>query len=494
MFGKDSSQLSGYVNTNGAGSQFLRNTIRARVYTGDPIIEEKLTNYQIYWKFYNNRHWAKNNDELLSFNYVRAVIDKVNKFMLGKEGFQVNISDLYGDEVESELEKRYEALINYNWRRNKKLVFLTKLLQMGAVCGDAYVFLSPNKEKGYVEYTLMDSRIVIPMFAGGDYTEPIGYKIIKLLGNNDKEYIQKVTEYTVGNVKTYYLKETDPKADKFEVENIPNDYDFIPIVHLENLPMSDTFGGKSDMEDIVKINKVFNEMAEDIKDTIDYYAQPTTIITGGTIGQVKRGLSEIWSGLPADANVFNLTLGEDLTASMNFLKFLKDAIHDLSGVPDEVLSKVQHISNTSAAALQMLVQPLIQVADNKASSYGAGIMEMNRMTAIIYAKNLEDHPLYKKLPEEARTGDPHKFFDRYVTDIVWQYNLPNDRLSQLNEAVLELTNGLGSREEIMERLGKKNIPNLLAQIDKDAERAVKLEKAKQPEKVPPGTPPPAPAK
>ena len=118
--------------------------------------------------------------------------------------------------------------------------------------------------------------------------------------------------------------------------------------------MSDSYGGKSDMEDIVKINKIYNEMAEDVKMIIDYYAQPTTVITGGTAGQLKRGTNQIWSGLPSDAQVFNLTLGEDLSASMGFLKMLKDAIHELSGVPEEVLSKVQHISNTSAAALQML--------------------------------------------------------------------------------------------------------------------------------------------
>ena len=147
-------------------------------------------------------------------------------------------------------------------------------------------------------------------------------------------------------VKTYFVKETGANADKFEVEEKPNDYDFIPIVHIENIPMSDSYGGKSDMEDIVKINKIYNEMAEDVKMIIDYYAQPTTVITGGTAGQLKRGINQIWSGLPSDAQVFNLTLGEDLSASMGFLKMLKDAIHDLSGVPMQLYHPEMRVNSS----------------------------------------------------------------------------------------------------------------------------------------------------
>jgi len=474
MFGKDKTQLANYTGKNTSGTSMLQNTIRAKVYSGDSVIENKLTNCQLYWKFYNNNHWAKNNDKLLSFNYVRAIIDKVNNFIIGKAGFEVNISDTYGDEISEDLETVYEALINYNWKQNKKKTLLQKILQMGSICGDVYVFLLPNTTKGYVEYVLLDSRTTIPMFNNGDYNDIIGYKVVKILGQNDKEYIQKVTEYTKGKTKTYYIKETGQDADKFEVEEKENDYDFIPIVHIENIPMSDSYGGKSDMEDIVNINKIFNEMAEDVKMIIDYYAQPTTVITGGTVGQLKRGLNEIWSGLPADASVFNLALGEDLSASTNFLKILKDAMHDLSGVPEEVLSKVQHISNTSAAALQMLYQPIIQVADKKSVSYSEGIEEINRMTCIIYAQNISSHPLFAKLPEEAK-DKPKSYFLRNKAEPVWKYNLPNDRLSMLNEATIELDQRLGSRREIMERLGKKNIPKILSEIESDTAEKIDIE-------------------
>ena len=46
----------------------------------------------------------------------------------------------------------------------------------------------------------------------------------------------------------------------------------------------------------------------------------------------------------------------------------------------------------------------------------------------------------------------------------------------LNEAVIELQQRVGSRREIMERLGKKNIPKLLDEIEQDTKERVDMEK------------------
>lgn len=484
MFGNsgNSDQLKNWV-PNGKGTTMLRDTIRAKIYQGDGVIEEKLTKYQLYWNYYNNKHWAKNNDKLLSFNYTRAIVDKVNNFMVSDEGFELNIKDNYGGQVTPEMDTAYEALLNYNWKLNNKKTMLKKLLQMGGITGDAYVFLSADTENGYVKYMIMDTRTCIPIFKDGDYNDIIGYRIVHPLYSNESNYIQKVYEYTKDTTKIYFVKDTGSDAEKFGVESTPNSYGFIPIVHIENIPMSDSFGGRSDVEDIVKINKTYNEMAEDVKMIIDYYAQPTTVITGGTVGNLVRGINQIWSGLPSEASVFNLALGEDLSASMNFLSLLKNAMHDLTGVPEEVLSKVQHISNTSASALQMLYQSLIQVSDIKAVSYGEGIEKINKMTTVIYAESLPTHPLYTTFKGvvvseniyTVETFDVKMLVNRFTTDIKFKYALPNDRLQMLNEINIELSANIGSRQEAMERLGKQNIPQIMAQIAEDIELKKSME-------------------
>lgn len=466
MFSKATRQ--NYRTANAPGTNMLRTAVRSKIFSGDSATEDRLVNYQLYWQFYVGKHWAENNDKLLSFNYCKAVIEKVNNFMTGKDGFSINVLDTWGNSVDAATEKSVETMVNYVWKKNKKKLALAKLLQMGSICGDAYIFLSPDIQKGYIKIDILDSRNTIPLFKDGDTSNIYGWRVAKPLGENKKEYVAKMIEYTLNASKVYYVKEISDQAVKFEMEESTNNLGFIPIVHIQNLANSGSFGGFSDMADILKLNKIYNEMSEDMKMIVDYYAAPTTVITGATVGQLKRGVDQIWSGLPAEASVQTLSLGEDLSGAQGFLKILKDAIHDLSGVPEEILSKVQHISNTSAAALQMLYQSLIQAADKKGMTYGEGLTEVNRMIGIMMVKFFAGNslPMVSSLPKLA-IEQPEGFFDRYWIEPKFTYNLPNDRLVQLNEAEIELRLKLGSRQEVMERMGKTDIPKLTSEMEAD---------------------------
>jgi hypothetical protein len=305
---------------------------------------------------------------------------------------------------------------------------------MGGVCGDVYVFLSYNRDNQFIEYRVLDSRYVVPKFDQNDYEKIEYYRYIRRLGlNHPKEYTVEITEYRSDRVVRYFQKDVAEQADRFEIREEINPLGFVPIVHIENMPMSDGFGGSSDLVDIIKLNKIYNELTEDIKAIIDYYAQPVTVITGGNAGVLKRGIGELWSGLPSEANVFNLGLNDDLSGSHLFLKLVKDAIHDMSGVPEEILSKVNHISNTSAAALQMMYSSLIQAADKKVVTYSEGLEELHAMTfQMARAVDLQ-HPLYRNLPINAVQDE--RYFNRYRAVPVFTYNLPNDRLASLMRSI-----------------------------------------------------------
>lgn len=451
-----SRQVNDFATVQSEGTTFLRNIIRTSIYSGDPVIENKLVAYQLFWKFYNNQHWAKNNDKLLSFNYARKFVDKVNSFLAGKNGFEHSIIDQFGGPVDATIEQNMEAFVNYVWRLNKKSVLIQKILQMGGITGDAYVFVYWDSTKKQVSYKLLDTRTTIPIFNDGDYSDVIGYKSVEILGTNDKKYVHKITEYKKDSWTTYFKKDAAENAEKYEVVTNTNELGFIPIVHIENNSMSDGYGGSSDIVDVIKVNKIYNEMAEDIKAIVDYYAKPVTVITGATVGQLKRGLNQIWSGLPAEATVTNLALNDDLSASQMFLQILKNSMHEMTDVPESVLGKTQQVSNTSAAALQILYHPIIEAADKKWLSYGSGIEDINNITFRLYAKFYATHELFAKIAAID--------FERYRAVPVFTYGLPSDRLVTLNEAQIELQNGIASKKEIMERLGKKNIPKIQEEI------------------------------
>jgi hypothetical protein len=282
---------------------------------------------------------------------------------------------------------------------------------------------------------------------------------------NGNKFRMSVTKYTLDKVETWKQKDVaidESKITKYDDDIKNNPYGFIPIIHVKNRPNSASYYGKSDSNDILKVNKVYNELMQQLKAVIDYHVTPTTVITGASAKSLKKGLGQIWSGLPAEANVFNLGLDVDLSATTTFIKDLKVSMHELSDVPENALGKIQAISNTSGTALQITYFPLMQQANMKAITYGDGITKINAMIFKITQKMEPDNDYVKKLLKKDK-----KFLSTMRVVPVFAYGFPKDKMDELNRAQLELSMKIADRREIMERMNKQNIPQLLEEIDKD---------------------------
>lgn len=429
---------------------------------------DRITKYYLYWKFYEGMHYKDFNDGLLSFNYVRAFIDKVMMFLLGDEAFTFHVQSYYTTQVDKEIEKAAEELMMYNWGKSDKLQLAYEILQMGSITGDCWVGVNWNEEGRFCKVSVFDSRQCFPTFLNGDFNRMESFMVRQMLdqkgSNSENRYRLFVQRYTPDTVETWYQKDVcieEKDIAKYEYQSFPNRYGVIPVVHIKNRPNASSYFGKSDANDILKINKVYNELMQQLKAVIDYHATPTTVITGASAKSLKKGLGQIWSGLPAEANVFNLGLDVDLSATVNYIKDLKTSMHELSDVPENALGKIQAISNTSAAALQITYHPLIQQANLKAITYGEGICQVNRL--ILKILQVED-PKNKRLKVLLSDKD---FMDEMHICPVFAFGFPKDRMDELNRANMELQLKIASRKEVMERMGKQNIPDLLQEIDDD---------------------------
>ena len=431
---------------------------------------DRITKYYLYWKFYDGLHYKDFNDGLLSFNYIKAFIDKVNMFLLGNEAFTFRVRSFYTTHVDKDVEELAEQLMMYHWGKSDKLQLAYEILQMGGVTGDVWLGVEWNAEEKFCKVNVFDSRQCFVTFVNGDYNKVESFMVRQPLdqngGNSTTNYRLFVQKWTATTVETWYQKDVsieENRVNKYEHQEYKNTYGFIPVVHIKNKPNSAGYYGKSDASDILKINKVYNEIMQQLKAVIDYHVTPTTVITGASAKSLKKGLGQIWSGLPAEANVFNLGLDVDLSSTVNYAKDLKTAMHELSDVPENALGKIQAISNTSAAALQITYHPLMQQANIKAMTYGEGISKVNTM--ILKILKIED-------PKNERLTSLEKLVPDFLTEMriepIFAYGFPKDRTDELNRAQMELTMKLGSRKEIMERLGKQNIPELLDEIDEDA--------------------------
>lgn len=436
---------------------------------------DRVTKYHLYWKFYEGNHYRDYNDSMLAFNYVKAFIDKINIFLLGKDAFSWKVTSLYSDVIEKTVEQPAEQLIMYHWRKNNKAAKAYEMLQMGSVTGDCWVGVNWDFTLSFAKITIFDSRHCYPRFKDGDQNTLSSFLVRQPLmreGNlsgNPQGYMMVVTEYTLGTINQWYQKDAIiEKPVKYLEVTQPNPYGFIPIEHIKNKPFSAGYYSKSDAADILKLNKVYNELNQEIKAIIDYYTTPTTVITGASAKTLKRGIGNIWSGLPSDANVFNLGLDVDLGAANEFLRTIKTSMHELSDVPENALGKLQSIGNTSAAALAMTYQPLMQQADLKGITYGHGITNINTMILQMVVKF---DPKNKRL--KAMGGAD--FIDENVVEPVWAYGLPHDEMNDLQMENMKLNMEITSRRRVMEDLGMNNIPEILREIMEEKEQDADFE-------------------
>lgn len=456
---KDSRVLSEATNT-------LRSFVVNNIVQDNEWEIDRITKYYLFWKFYEGKHFKDFNDGMLSFNYVRAFIDKVSMFLLGDKGFTFKVRSYYSSIIPSEVEKQAEELFMYHWNKSRGTLLGYEMLQMGSVSGDLWCEVAYQVEEKYCKVSVLDSRHCFPMFTNGDHNKLESFLVRQQLSPDNKYgYKLFVTKYTKDKIETWYQTTTtlgDKGVVKMQAEEMENPYGVIPIVHIKNKPTSTGYFSVSDANDILKINKVYNEINLQVKSIIDYHTAPTTVITGGTAKNLKRGLGQIWSGLPPEANVFNLGLDVDITGATNFAQQLKTAMHELSDVPENALGKLQSIGNTSAEAIQMTYLPLIQQAKIKAGTYGEGIEEINNIIIKI---------LQVMEPENKRLQALLEFNEDFLTECevspVFDMGLPKDALNELNKAQMELGMKITSRREVMNKLGKENVPALLEEIDED---------------------------
>lgn len=473
----DFSSLSNLSRTQDEATSRLREYVRDNIVSDSVSDEERIIAYELYWQFYHGNHWRQYNRTMMSFNYVRAFVDKVSQFLLGNKPFTFNVRTYESESVETEIEAAAEAFFLSQWNRNKRHLLAYEMLQMGSIMGDLWLIPGWVTTEKYVKITVADSRHCYPAFLNGDVNTLEKFLLRQPLVENDKKYRVRITEYWPDKIVTYFQKTTSvktPEKEQYEKTTIPNPLGFIPVVHVKNRPHSSGYFSLSDVEDVLKLNKTYNELAQEIKGVIDYYVAPTTVVTGATVGNLTKKLGRVWSGLPAEASVFNLGLDVDLSAAQNFMAMLKTAMHEMSDVPENFLGKIQAISNTSAAALQLTFQPIIQQADLKWMMYGQGIVELNTMIAKMVRVYDPKNALLSAL--DKAIGKGVVFEDTYQVEPVFNYGFPQDRSLQLQQAEQELRLRLNSRRRVLNSLGVNNVQELLKEIQEDAIQQAELDR------------------
>jgi len=446
----------------------------------------RLNRYSLNWAMYLGHHYSyrrQTGESQIAINYYRAFTDFVINFTFGK-----GVSFRSPKETEAIVPELLERVWEVD---NNKATVLWEIGQQGSVSGDcfikvayeeAYVDSVGRAHPGRVRILPLNSSFAFPEFHPHDRERLIRFKLKYRFWGTSLEGTRQVFTYTEiltdDMIEEYINDEL--------IDSRPNPLGTIPVIHIPNVRISGSPWGLSDCNDIININRTYNETATDIADIVNYHAAPVTVIIGAKASQLEKGANKVWGGLPKDARVENLEGGsQGLKGAMEYLAMLKKAMHEMIGVPETALGQAQPISNTSGVALSIQFQPLMNRYHQKVIQYAHGLERVNELVLISLAvKEPEtftwdpttDVKLKKGQLDRLDPNDPLT----YRSYVQFPQPLPLDKLIALNEIQTLLSLGLESKEGALRVLGEEFPAEKLNEIrqelldDATADGALKL--------------------
>jgi hypothetical protein len=421
----------------------------------------RLNRYSLNWAMYLGHHWSYRREigeSQMVYNYYRAFTDYICNFTFGRGA---------SFRSPAETESVVPDMLKRVWEvDNDKHSVMWEMGQQGGVSGDCFVKVAYEEayqdstgamHAGRVRVLPLNSSFCFPEFHPHDRSRLIRFKLKYRFWGTSMEGTRQVYTYTEiltdDRIEEYINDEL--------IDSRPNPIGIVPIIHIANVLVSGSPWGLSDCHDIIVLNRNYNEVATDVADIINYHAAPVTVITGAKASSLEKGPKKVWGGLPKDAQVFNLEGGgQGLQGAMEYLKIIKQAMHEMVGVPETALGQVQPISNTSGVALSIQYQPLMNRYQQKMIQYGEGMQQINSL--ILRTLAFKEPELF--IWDQAKNGPIKKFQlpvldlndpTTYESTVHFPPPLPLDKLIVLNEIQSKMAMGLESREGALRQLGEE---------------------------------------
>ena len=427
------------------------------------ISQEELArvNYELsLWKFYAGDQWNYKRPEgepQNTINYVARFVDKGVSFLMGK-GFTINVEKNAEDIIKPFLDEVLDD--------NERFQLGIEVAQSGGVTGNAWVkvaleqydkekepFMYELYPKGRIRLIVLPSYACFPVWSNHDKERLESIKImypINIPGKDGKpEQVWYREDITTSSITEYLNGQITRTRD--------NDLGIVNVVRFKNLVVANSSFGKSDIKDLVALNKEFNEKTTDVSDIINYHASPITLVFGAKTNNLEKGARKIWGGLPQNAKVENLELKTDLGASMNYLSFIRDRMFEIASMPSDALGAETNVSNTSGIALHIKNQPLIDTNNVKRATYETGWQEVCRLILRIadtYELDGFDYEGFRKLKPK----------EKWFYDIDYPDPLPKDELIQMQLITTRIANQLMTRIDALKELGEYDAVNKLEEI------------------------------
>lgn len=361
-------------------------------------------------------------DDNVYVNYCRLIVDKGVSFLFGED---------VGMEIDELAETAAEAWLDDVWRVNRKMTLLQKVALNGAVAGHAFVKIIERPGQ-LPRLIALDPETVTVRYAVDDFEDVTAY-IIRYPARDPKSDKPLLFREVIERDDSRW-RITDEVSDDARLWRVTNEtvwgYPFSPVVDCQNLPVPNEYWGMSDLEeDIIGLQQSINFVLSNIARIIRYHAHPKTWGRGFSSRDLRIGVDEVIVFPSAEAELHNLEMQSDLASSIELYKRLREALHEVSRIPEVATGKLDSTGGLSGVALQILYQPLVEKTETKRRMYGDMLIELNRRLLALGG-----------------------WGDNGLTVIHWPELLPADLMQMRQAALIDQQLGV-SQDTILARLG-----------------------------------------
>lgn len=387
--------------------------------------EERLRCYRENLAFYGGGQWqgrARRGERRLTFNYAKALVDKVTSYLLNGQSVQIEAAD--GDTEAGRARVRTAELALRSVESSNGLAQLDFETELDcAVLGDAAYKVTWDTAAGEVRVSAPDVQGV---FAWRQPDDPA--RITAVASQYRTAGDELTTEHWTAQ--TFELwRGNDP------VERQPNPYGFNPFVIFPNLRQPKQTWGSSDIPPLVESNRELNRAYSQLSLILELSGNPVAVLEG--ISQANDIVIEpgaIWE-LPEKTRAYVLDMlnGGGVALHKDYIDLIYQTLHDLGESPRTAFG--HNPQGLSGIALNTELDPIAKKVARKQLIRGA----VYERRAMLMLRLLEQ---YAGLDIEGL---------RPVMQ--WGPTLPIDRSRQVADEVALVGAGIESHRTAAARLG-----------------------------------------
>lgn len=397
---------------------------------------------------YRGTHW--DGDKLrtergrysLTFNYVASTVEKAVENLVGiMPAIQVLPPGV--NQAERDLAEQLEAVLYGTWQANRMDQVLRRIAHNVVLKRSGHLYMWWDPKRQIVRYRSIAPENYYPVMDGDEVVEcvVVSTRNTRLLKRAYPELATKIladaerdeinSEDPTDSPSSGGMAQTTKVIDWFDrhgnwvrvmgdaphSQKLGYGIDRVPVYDFVNNLPGDEGQSRSEVEDIIELNRYYDQLISQQADIIRKYSNPPVLNedTGNSNTEVQRAVR-------GDGSVIMVKKG-------GVLKYLnwegtlpeigaqvdrvKDAIHDLSGKPASAYG--QTVTNQSGVVTNMALTPTVSQTTARETLMGATLSEINSDTLKLYERFMKGERITFKGRRAGRTPYQHRFFKVEIT-------------------------------------------------------------------------------